>query len=57
MTITHSGKKGGQIEEDNRQVSERLNKSKKLADEGNLLEAWKYIRLEIEDVHRYKNEI
>ncbi len=51
MTVRQSRKKGCQIEEGNRRVSERLNKSKKLSDDGNLSEAWKYIRLAIERMY------
>ncbi len=51
MHVRHLRKKGCQVEEGNRRVSERLRIATKLSDEGNFSEAWKYIRLAIERMY------
>jgi wobble nucleotide-excising tRNase len=51
MSIRHSKKAGCLVEEGNRRVFERLKKAESQADDGNLDEAWKSVRLAIERLY------
>ena len=51
MKIKHSRRKGIRITEGNRRVSERLKLAEKLAEEGDLKQAWLTVRLAIERLY------
>ena len=48
MAIKHTRKRGSYVEEGNRRVHERLSLAERKLEEGQLEEAWRYIRLAIE---------
>jgi hypothetical protein len=51
MKIWHSKKKGCQLDEGNRRVSERLKIAEKKGEEGDLDQAWYFVRLAIERMY------
>jgi len=51
MKIEHSRRKGCRVEEGNRRVAERLDRALSCADDGDLEQAWYFIRLAIERLY------
>jgi len=51
MSVRHSRREGCIVEEGNRRVAERLKLAETKAEEGNLAEAWRYVRLAIERLY------
>lgn len=51
MNIKHSRRKGCRVEEGNRRFSERLDRAKAFADDGDLRQAWLFVRLAIERLY------
>lgn len=51
VEIQHSRRKGCRIERDNRRVRERLRRAKRVADDGDLKDAWLLLRLAIERLY------
>ena len=51
MLIRHSRRKGCLVDEGNRRVAERLKHAENKVDEGNLPEAWRWVRLSIERLY------
>lgn len=51
MSVRHSRREGCVVEAGNRRVAERLQIAEKLAKEGRLGEAWRYVRLAIERLY------
>ena len=51
MSVRHSRRNGSTVQEGNRRVSERLKLAETFAEEGNVEEAWRNIRLAIERLY------